>query len=175
MRTYKITALIKHEVMASPQEVIENYVDYGHEVYAHGKYSKASRFGLLKKNISRIEQVSYKIISPTQREVTIPIVLFNGLIKYMSTQRVALIPWSGIISNGKNIFGLPMGSRWLIWRERAEEKTQCWVIYETEVPWFLFFVEPALRVILPHLRKRVWEEDRIMLERRDRLIKRGFA
>lgn len=169
MRTYTLHAIMKHEVRSSPQEVIENYVDYGHEVYAHGKYSPSN-----KKDISKITRVSYKIISRYEREVTIPLSYFRGLIKGTSVQRVKLVPWSGIISEG-TMYGVPARSRWFIYEDAADEKTKCWVIYEFDVPWFLFFLEPFMKLAIRHLRERIWEEDRIMLERRDVLLKRGFG
>lgn len=170
MRAYTVNLLMKHAVLASPKEVIENYIDYGHEVFAHGKYS-----GSGKKHVSKITKVDYRILSPTRHEVRVPVVLLGGLIKSVSVQNVTIIPWTGLISEGKNFFGLPMKSRWFIWRDPPEPRTQCWVIYEIGVPWFLFFLEPVIKVTIRHLRNRIWEEDRIMLERRDRLMKMGFG
>ncbi len=170
MRYYKALVLMKHEVLASPREVIENYVDYGHEVFAHGKYSTSFR----KKRISRISKVSYQHFSHTEKEVTAPIRLLWGLIKADSIQRVSLRLWDGIVSQG-TLCGLPASSRWFIWRDEEDGPTQCWVIYEISLPWFLFFLEPFLKFLVKHLRQHIWEEDLIMLERRDRLIKRGFG
>jgi len=168
VKKYTITALMKHEVVASPREVIENYIDYGHEVYAHGKYSPSN-----KKHISKISRVSYKVISADEREVTIPLNFFGGLIKRSSVQRVKLIRWSSIVSEG-TMYGFPARSRWFIWEDK-DSKTKCWVVYEFDVPWFLFFLEPIVKIAIRHLRERIWEEDRIMLERRDFLFRKGFG
>ena len=168
MKKYTITALMKHEVVASPQEVIENYTDYGHEVYAHGKYSPSN-----KKHVSRINKVSYKVISTDEREVVAPLSFLGGLIKTSSAQRVNLIRWSGIVSEG-TMCGFPARSRWFIWPDN-DGKTICWVVYEFDVPWPLFFLEPLVKVAIRHLRERIWDEDRVMLERRDALLKRGFG
>ena len=168
MKKYTITALMKHEVCASSQEVIENYVDYGHEVYAHGKYSLSN-----KKHVSKISRVSHRVISSDELEVVIPLNFFCGLIKRSSIQRVKLIRWSGIVSEG-TIYGFPARSRWFI-SEDKDGKTKCWVVYEFDVPWFLFFLEPIVKIAIRHLRERIWDEDKIMLERRDALLKRGFG
>ena len=168
MKKYTITALMKHEVVASPQEVIENYVDYGHEIYAHGKYSPSN-----KKHVSKITKVSYRVISADEREVVVPLNFLKGLIKISSVQRIKLIRWSGIISDGI-MYGFPARSRWFIWPDK-DGKTKCWVVYEFEVPWPLFFLEPLIKLAIRHLRERVWDEDRIMLERRDVLLRRGFG
>ena len=169
MKYYTALVLLKHEVTASPQEVIENYVDYGHEIFAHGKYSPSN-----KKHFSKITRVSYRHLSPTEKEVTVPLRFLGGLIKADSSQNVSLRQWDSIISRG-TLYGLPAGSRWFIWRDKENEKTQCWVVYEIGLPWFLFFLEPLIKLVVRHLRGRIWEEDRIMLERRDRLMKKGFG
>ena len=168
MKKYTITALMKHEVAAPPQEIIENYIDYGHEVYAHGKYSKSK-----KKDISRINKVGHKFISTDEREVVAPLSFLRGLIKVSSVQRVKLIRWSGIVSEG-TMYGFPARSRWFIWPDN-DGKTKCWVVYEFDVPWPLFFLEPLVKAVIRHLRERIWDEDRIMLERREVLSKRGFG
>ena len=167
MKTYTIVALMKHQVRATPEEIIENYVDYGHEVYAHGKYSRSR-----KKDVSKITKVGYKIISANEREVTVPLNFLKGLIKTSSVQRVTLIPGSGIVSVG-TMCGFSARSRWFI--SAAEDETACWVVYEFDVPWPLFFLEPLVKMAIRHLRERIWDEDRIMLERRGTLMKRGFG
>lgn len=170
MKKKMIVIEIYHSAHASSREIIENYVDYGHEVYLHGKYSNGQ-----KKNISKITQVTFRILSRYEREVIVPVSFFMGLVKYSSIQHVTLIPWTGIHSEGE-LYGFPACSNWTI-RERSDPDmlTTCKVIYEMEVPWLFYWLKPLFRIMLCHLRERIWEEDRIMLERRDRLMKRGFG
>lgn len=169
MKYYHALVLIKHRVQASPREVIENYVDYGHEIFAHGKYASSNQ-----KHVSKISRVIFRHLSATEKEVIVPVRLLGGLIRANSFQRVSLRRWDGIVSQG-TLYGLPAGSRWFIWRDSETVFTHCWVIYEISLPWCLFFLEPLVRWAVRHLRARIWEEDRIMLERRDRLIKKGFG
>lgn len=170
MRTHKIRFVIRHEVVASPREVIENYVDYGHEVYAHGKYSRS-----WKRHFSKITEVTPIIHSPTEHEVHIPVSLLFGLFKSTAVQHVTLIPWQGIVSRGRNMFGLESSSEWTVtgvgdpW-----VATKCNVQYTFEVPWFLAFLSLFVEFAVRQLRARIWEEDRLMLERRERLMRLGF-
>lgn len=170
MRIHKIVFTIEHDVMASAQEVIENYVDYGHEVYAHGKYSPS-----WKRYLSKITEVKPIIRSATEHEVHIPVSLLFGLFKSTAVQHVTLVPWLGIISRGRNVFGLQSSSQWtIIESDKSRPKTQCTVQYTFEVPSFLAFLSPFVEFAVRQLRARIWEEDRLMLERRDELIRRGF-
>ncbi len=168
MKTHKITFVIYHEVRASSREIIENYVDYGHESYAHGKYSRS-----WKRHFSKITQVTPIIHSPNHHEVHIPVELFGGLIRSRAVQHVTLTPWTGIESRGRNMFGRESISRWEISQDSGGI-SHCKVSYVFEVPIVFFFIDPIVEFAVRQLRRRIWEEDRIMLERRDRLLKRGF-
>lgn len=169
MRIHEIRLVMEYLVKASPREIIENYVDYGHEIYAHGKYSKS-----WKRHVSKITAVTPIIHSPTHHEVHIPVSLFGGLIKTVAVQHVRLFPWVGIESRGTNIFGLKSSSRWHISQQSASGVAHCVVEYLFQVPRLFCFLDPFVRFAVWQLRNRIWEEDRIMLERRDRLMRLGF-
>lgn len=170
MKTHRILLTICHDVAASPREVIENYVDYGHEVYAHGKYSRSWA-----KRLSRIAQVTPVIHSDVHHEVHIPVSLFGGLFHTTAIQQVYLTKWTGIRSVGRNVFGLESSSVWVITPTgEGNCGSRCVVHYIFEVPWFLSFLAPFVRLAVRQLRARIWEEDRLMLERRDRLTRLGF-
>lgn len=168
MRTHKIQLVMCHKVVASPREVIENYVDYGHEVYAHGKYSRS-----WKRRLSKITRVRPIIHSETHHEVHIPVSLLGGLIRSVAVQQVYLTRWTGIKSDGRNVFGLESSSQWAV-SANSDGASDCVVQYTFEVPWFLAFLDPFVKFAVLQLRARIWEEDRLMLERRDRLMRLGF-
>lgn len=170
MRVHKIRFTMVHEVRASPREVIENYIDYGHEVYAHGKYSRS-----WKRHLGKITEVTPIIRSATEHEVHIPVSLFGGLIRSTAVQHVTLIPWRGIVSRGRNIFGLESRSEWKVVQvDGPPPTTECTVRYTFEVPWLFAFLGPVVQFAVRQLRERIWEEDRLMLERRERLMRLGF-
>lgn len=164
MKTIPVNFTLFHEVNTTAQEIIDNYVDYGHEVFLHSQgYSQWWRkFGFA--------QVDIK--SPTEHEVHITQIML-GLLKRRFIQHVTLIPGQGMISVGNNPFGLPLRSEWTL-VEKDGPRVEAKAVYSTELPFVFLFLKWPLIFYWSRLRRGVWAEDAAMLERRARFLRLGF-
>ena len=88
MKSYKISFTIVHEALCSVSEIIDNYIDYSHEVWWH---SKAKKQWWRKFNFAQPT-----IISPNHHRNIITIKLF-GIIKIKQSQDIVFDKINGTI------------------------------------------------------------------------------
>lgn len=158
----KISFTLEHFVATTPEEVKANYIDYGHEVFVHSRgWSKWWR---------RFEPAVPTVISPTHHRVQVTLVVL-GLFRMVFHQDVRLFK-HGIESNGKNIFGFPIGSKWKLYA--AQGGTRAVVDYFSGLPDWLGIFAPLVVLYWRRVREVVWAEDVRMMEYRAKLLREGF-
>ncbi len=164
MKRHLIKVNIVHRAKTTPEEVEKLYIDYGHSwVFNKGLF------------VSRQYDTSnYEILAPNQHFITIRMV-FLGIFRQTFHQKVTIEHGRRITNEGKNIFGYPIESIWVL-EEKSDGTTEVHATYQTEVPKPLaFLIDPVFRWFCKGLREKSWKSsDRVMLERRNQLLGMGF-
>lgn len=143
-------------VQASPRVVIENFLDLDHVIHLHGD-----------------SILSHKVIESGNLASLVELkTVFAGIVM-RHREWVQLIPPNRMVFRSRLLGGL-VEVRVDSIVTAADGGTLLRTDYTLSPPWFIHLFKPLLMRKILLWKDHVWEEDRLLLERRQALLDKGF-